>query len=350
MEKSNASNSKEYIVQKSHPLMSIYQSGIPVTAMKIMEAYLGKINSHKPDERTVVFEKKELEKLLGVSKINKAELNNRLKALFQPVTIEDSLKKKGGIIVPLFEKAKYYLSEDDGWVVELACSRDVIEYVFNVENKGYFSYLLSNALNLDKRWCLILYFYLEQNGFRKTWTIDIPALRKILDCTSSVYDEFKYFNAKILKPCFEEINAKTTLSYTYEPTERINRQYTKIQFTVTDCFSISGSKKALTTEQDNDVIEAAFENEESEEIDYGGELANLLGESACDNEFCPEEIRVIQDLVLEATRSHDYMEMCDYLSHKVNLMNCYDKRRKNKIKDRFSYLKRMIEKDIENNK
>ena len=127
-------------------------------------------------------------------------------------------------------------------------------------------------------------------------------------------------------------DGERTLSYTYEPTERINRQYTKIQFTVTDCFSISGSKKALTTEQDNDVIEAAFENEEQEEIDYGGELANLLGDSACNNEFCPEEIRVIQDLVLEATGSHDYMEMCDYLSHKVNLMNCYDKRRKNKIK------------------
>ena len=77
-------------------------------------------------------------------------------------------------------------------------------------------------------------------------------------------------------------------------------------------------------------------------------MADLLGDCACDNEFTPEQIRVIQDLVIRVfPYSTDHMAMCDYLIRKVHKMNLYDKDKKT-IKNRFSYLCTMIEKDIAN--
>ena len=91
-----------------------------------------------------------------------------------------------------------------------------------------------------------------------------------------------------------------------------------------------------------------FDNKPQEtetESEYGGELANLLGSSACDDEFTPEQIRVIQDLVIKVfPYSTDHMEMCDYLIGKVHKMNYYQPQ----SEKRFAYLCKMIESDIGN--
>ena len=86
-----------------------------------------------------------------------------------------------------------------------------------------------------------------------------------------------------------------------------------------------------------------FEGDDGE-IEYGGELANLLGSSACNNEFTPEQVRVLQDLVIKALNTSDHIEMDDYLTAKIHKMNLYDS--KKKIKDRFAYLCAIIKQDI----
>ena len=78
-----------------------------------------------------------------------------------------------------------------------------------------------------------------------------------------------------------------------------------------------------------------------EEIDYGSELANLLGDCACNNEFSKEQVKVIQDLVIHAVTSSDHLEICNYLIHKIHKMNCYNP------DNRFDYLCSMIKNDID---
>ena len=86
-------------------------------------------------------------------------------------------------------------------------------------------------------------------------------------------------------------------------------------------------------------------SDENNEIDYGLEFANLLGDCACDNEFTPEQIRVIQDLVIKVfPYSTDHIAMCDYLIGKVHKMNYYQPQ----FEKRFAYLCKMIESDISN--
>ena len=60
----NGSGKKQnnLLVQKSHPLMKL--SELSLAEFKILDVYLSRINSRNPEDRTVCFEKGELEELL----------------------------------------------------------------------------------------------------------------------------------------------------------------------------------------------------------------------------------------------------------------------------------------------
>ena len=80
---------EKLIVQKSNPLRSLSETGMSLVEFKILDAYLSRIDSHEPDRRFVRFGKGELERLLGVTKISKKDLSDRLDGLFRVVTIQD---------------------------------------------------------------------------------------------------------------------------------------------------------------------------------------------------------------------------------------------------------------------
>ena len=71
------------VVQKSNPLQSLSETNMSLAEFKILDAYLSRIDSHDEEKRYVRFEKGELEKILGVTKINQPDLEKRLKNLFR---------------------------------------------------------------------------------------------------------------------------------------------------------------------------------------------------------------------------------------------------------------------------
>ena len=219
------------LVQKSNPLQSLSETRMTLSEFKILDAYLSRIDSHKPDERNVCFEKGELEKLLGVDKINKPDLNKRLDNLFQAVTIRDSSKPNGFTKIGLFATAVCNQDENGQWQVNLACTAEAMEYVFNIENIGYFKYRLKNVIDLTSRYSYILYLYLENNRYRQSWEITLDELKSLLRCSADTYKEYKRFNDLVLKKCYKELNEKTSLSYSYKPI-RNGRKVTHIEFDV----------------------------------------------------------------------------------------------------------------------
>ena len=89
-------NNQKLLVQKSNPLIALSETGMTLAEFKILDAYLGRINSHKPDKRLVHFEKGELEKILGVTRILKDDLLSRLTSLNKnPVVIPNDSKPNG---------------------------------------------------------------------------------------------------------------------------------------------------------------------------------------------------------------------------------------------------------------
>lgn len=218
-------------VQKSLPLFSLWRSDMSLSEFKILDTYLSRINSHDPGKRTVVFTKGDLEKLLGVKKINKAELVSRLKGLGRFVDLEQANSKKVHQVA-LFEEAYGEMDENGLWTVKLTCTAKAMKYVFNVEKLGYFRYKLRCITSLTSRYTYIFFMYLESNRFRKSWEVDLPELRQILNCDQDeLYQEFKFFNQRILKRCQKELLDKTECRYTYEPIKK-GRRVVTIRFTL----------------------------------------------------------------------------------------------------------------------
>lgn len=329
------------VVQKSNPLKTLSETGMSLVEFKLLDAYLSRIDSHNPDKRFVRFEKGELEKILGVTRILKDDLDARLEGLFKTVTIRDKHKNRGFTKIGLFERAEAKQDDDGLWQVDLVCTPSAMEYIFNIEVMGYLPYMLKNIIELTSRYSYVLYLYLEsrrKSPMSNTWKISIEELKQMLRCTSETYSSYYRFNDLILKKCYKEIVEKTDLQFSYQPTDKKGRKYTNLLFTIETQDFIDIQLACDEPQQ------LSFFSEETD-IEYGSELANLLGSAACNDEFTPEQIRVLQDLVIKAVPSSDPMELCNYLIHQYNKLNLYDKERKN-IKNRFAYLCKMIEKEI----
>ena len=104
-------------IQKARPLQSLSETNLTLPEFKILDAYLARINSHDPEKRTVRLEKGELEKVLGVTRILKDDLNKRLRNLFQIIEVKDESKRKGFKLINLFEEADAEQDDDGLWQI-----------------------------------------------------------------------------------------------------------------------------------------------------------------------------------------------------------------------------------------
>lgn len=224
------------LVQKSLPLRSLSKSDFSLCELKILDLYLARIDSHRPDYKTVKLKKGEIEKLLGVERIRREELSKRIDKLFSPIAIELDTPKgyeEAFRKMVLFEYIDLYKSEADGqWEVELTCTDRAKKAIFNIENIGYFKYKLANIVSLTSRYSYALYMYLE-NSRKVSWTVTLDKLREEMNCTASTYEVYKRFSDKVLKPACKEINEKTNLRFNCSPIYS-GRKVTKILFEITD--------------------------------------------------------------------------------------------------------------------
>ena len=226
-------NEDKLTVQKSLPLFSLWRSPLTLPEFKILDTYLSRINSRNPNQRTVVFEKGELEQILGVKRIRIEELDERLAHLGTPIRIDDvTAKNKKFARISLFEKSVAEQGDNGIWKVELTASQSAMKYFFNIESLRYLRYKLRCVTSLKSRYTYIMFTYLERNRFRKSWEVSVEELKKILACEDEpLYSEFKRFNDKLLKRIQKEMLEKTECRYTYEPIKK-GRTVVAIRFEV----------------------------------------------------------------------------------------------------------------------
>lgn len=220
-------------VQKSLPLFALWRSDLTLSEFKILDTYLSRIDSHKPEKRVIILEKGEIENALGIQKINNQDLKLRLKHLMgNVVEVPDKDEKKGFQLVTLFEEAEAEQDDDGLWNVKLECTQKAMKYFFNIENLGYLRYKLRCITSLTSRYTYIMFIYLEANRFRKSWEVPLEELKKILHCENeATYNEFRFFNVKILKKVQKEMHEKTECQYSYFPIKR-GRSVKAIRFEV----------------------------------------------------------------------------------------------------------------------
>lgn len=324
---------EKLIVQKSNPLQSLAKTELTLPELKILDVYLSRIDSHDPEKRTVVIEKGELEQVLGVSRILKQQLKERLRNLFQVVEVEDDTKPDGFKLVSLFEEAEAVPDNEGLWRITLTCTVSAREYIFNIENIGYLKYRLKNVIELKSRYSYVLYLYLENNSFRKTWEIELGELKELMKCTANTYKAFFRFNGLILSKCHQEINEKTDCKFDYEPVKR-GRAIVAIRFTIKTLKQLAVEDVANLPEAQNvpdnrPLWESALKEQKlsPEKLD---ELAALL-------EIIPKS------KLPEA----DDVEHAKYKYIALKAAEIKRRSQEKRISNRFAYLKKMIDADIQ---
>lgn len=317
-------NPDELLVQKSNPLLSLTETDMTLPEFKILDAYLARIDSHNDERRTVVFEKGKMEELLGVTKISQKDLKERLKNLYKVVELEDETLKNGFRTVGLFEEATASQDEDGLWNITLTCTQAARRYIFNIENIGYLQYRLRNVINLTSRYSYVMFMYLENNRFRKEWDVSLDDLKRMMKCTGESYDEFKIFNARILKACQRELEEKTSIRYSYSPLKRGRR--------------VNGIHFCLKTryEQVEEIIQAETRPEPA------NEMTSFLAD-AVENAFSEEQMEYINmkltTLQLDSPLGSEIAKY-DFLRENYIKMKLQEK--DHKINNRYQYFLKMI--------
>lgn len=336
------------LVQKSNPLLSLSETGLTLAEFKLLDAYLGRINSHDSEKRFIRFEKGEIENLLGVVKLNATDLEKRVRNLFQTVRIRDSSKREGFTFIALFEKAECYHDKDGLWQVDLGASPSAMEYIFNPERLGYLRYSLRNVVKLTSRYSYVLFLYLEQNRhMHLSWEVPLDELKALLRCTAESYNAYKEFNKKILKRCHEELSEKTDCRFTYEPLKR-GRTIKAIQFTLeplTEKDILPGQISLL-----EDYPEISTPSSPDDQIEF---LRGACTPSdTTEPEFTRAEMEQLFTVLVTVPRDKlprnvpvDSIEFrrYHYLAERYAAMNRLHEREP--IQHRFSYLLKIVKKD-----
>lgn len=337
------------VVQKSTPLQSLWKSELGLGEFKVLDTYLSRINSRKPEQKTVRFSKKEFESLLGIKEVKPKVLQQYTDNLMrQIVSLDDPECKKGFRRISLFCESACWQDEETGeYWVEMTCSPQAMKYVFNVEQLGYLRYKLRNVLQITSRYSYVLFVYLENNRFRKSWEIPLEELRQLLGCwNDESYNEFKIFNNRILKRCEKEISERTELKYEYEPLRK-GRKVEKIRFTVKssipDFEQVSFDELPHPDGGTGEPEGRKFENEN---------LAFLA--DAVEYQFDEGQMQLLFDALAVARPSGSVKDLdlarYDLLSHKFHELQNRERRPDLKpIKNRLSYLCRLIRKEAPEN-
>lgn len=342
-------NEDKLVVQKSLPLFALWQSDLTLSEFKILDTYLSRIDSHKPDKRQIVLEKGKIEEALGVQKINNPDLKARLKHLMgNVVEVPDKDMKKGFRLMTLFEEAEAEQDENGLWQVKLECTQKAMKYFFNIENLGYLRYKLRCITSLTSRYSYIMFIYLEANRFRKSWEVDLEELKRILACENEeTYKEFKYFNNLLLKKIQKELLDKTECRFEYKPIKS-GRRVTAIRFTLESISKLiddplSGQMPGqisftdLPSNHGTDLIEllrSATTPPGSDEPEFSrAEIEHLFTTLAT---VSVDKLPQIDDNNIDLRRYH-------YLAEKYAAMNRQAER--TPIKHRFAYLLKLIQND-----
>ncbi len=326
----------KYWVQKSDPLVLMRSIPFSLGELKILDTYISRINAADDTRRTVIFTKEEYEELMGLTCANYRALEKHTKGMLGKV-VELEMPNEEYLQFVLFEQARYRKDEYGKPIIELTCTSTAKDLFFCIGKYHYFKYALENVVNLTRKASYLLYLHILTNRYRGEWIISLNELRDtVLDCKEQKsYQEYKIFKNRVLEPAVKEVNKKTDCHFEYEALKRGTR-VAKIKF-------IYHAKQIACDFESLDHTQLSFDDVEAE-IDYGGDLANLLGSAACKDEFTPEQIRLLQDLIINFFPSTNNLERCNYLIQQVHKMDYYQTQ--HRIPNRFNYLRTMIENDL----
>lgn len=336
---------KMAIVEKRNILNELRSSNMTLSELRFFSIYLSKIDPFNINTRVVRFPIEDFQRIMGLGKLNIANLRTSTDNLLCKLVHIPDEDGQGMRTFQLFKECHLF-QENERWYIEIDAHDKALPLMFDFKNR-YFKYELWNALGLKSANQIRMYEILKQYEKIGRRELTVSELRELLGVNEDEYSGrtgWSDFKRRVLDNCQEMLKQTTDICYTYErgKSGKGGRWLSVIFYIEKNTEYINPlSLDEFIAMQDNSRNDNSKPNNEPEEIDYGSDLANLLGSAALNDEFSPEQVRVLQDLVIEATSHGEHLEMCNYLKRMVNRMNTYDP------KNRFKYLCKMIEADID---
>lgn len=294
--------------------------------LKVLDTYLSRINPHKPEERTVIFDKGSFGALFDYRDLKLPELRKHLNNL-QDIRVDITTAENEIDNIVLFSRAQAHKDKYGLWEVILTCSPEAMTYFFNIESLGYLRYKLWNVLQLNSRYSYLLFLYLTDNRFRKEWTVSIDELKDILNCDQiDSYSEFKNFRRSVLDKCKDEILQKTDIIFDYTTIKK-GRYVSDIQFNITTW----GELAEITAQAEQPQIEEKDNTVLNDDISVMCELT--------ENTIDREDMQVIYDLILQLDIDKGSLGTgrIDYFKYILDRVKVAEK--KKPISDKAAYIK-----------
>lgn len=232
-------------VQMAKPLylqLTSPTANLSLTELKLIDVYLAAINSHKPEDRVVVFEKGALENLFGVKRIQKTMLDECFQKLIQAVVVisseetnEERTKIDKASFV-LFKRASLTMDMKDGlWKVVMECGEEAAQLIFNIDKIGYLQHPLASSAKLKSRNSYMVLKFIESHRNNKgkypqVFEVSFDDLREQLG-SSDKYIEWRDFRRAVLLTAQTEIHEKTDTRFEFEPI-RVGRKIQAVRFTI----------------------------------------------------------------------------------------------------------------------
>lgn len=224
--------SDNYLVEKSKDLVWARFSEYTAAELRLLEVYLSKINARDPGSSFVKLSLTEYANIVGVSQIQKKDIDRQLQHfLGNVVTLEN--KNTGGFEkYTLFTYAKFDPTDADGvGQIGISCNPALNHVFFEIASTGYVRYRLKFTVSMKSQYSIQLYSVLLDSMYISPWSVPVEKLRALLGADSEYYQDFHRFHDKVVKPAVEEINRVSDLDVECFPIRR-GRAVKALQFNI----------------------------------------------------------------------------------------------------------------------
>lgn len=349
----------KHLVEKRNILNELRAKEMALQELRFFSIYLSKINARDPSTSNVKFSIIDFQKIMELGRLNIEYLKTITDSLLcKVINIPDGNGGYSGF--QLFKKCKVYQDKLSNWYIEIDAHDEALPLMFEFKRE-YFSYELWNALQLKSRNQLRMYELLKQYETKGTRIISISDLKELLGVGNNEYPVWYDFRRYVLETCKSALEEYTDIKFKYEPYGKKGRggkilnlkfyimknEDYKSMLQLEDFIDIQ-SEEIL--ESDQKYIEAKKEMDRIEKIktSFNNEHLSFLAD-ACEFEFKETEMNILNSLILQVSLPSNLgnkeIAMYDYLRARYHDLNYQAEKRK--IKNRFAYLRKIIEADIE---